>query len=134
MIVLDYMQLMSADGQGKSRYEQVSHISRQIKIIAGEADAPILCGAQLSRDMFRQGGRPELHHLRDSGAIEQDSDVVMFTHWADKSKPHERQIIVGKNRQGRTHTGIDVFYNGPTTQFMDAKVRRVNTEDAQWNR
>lgn len=120
LVVVDYLQLMSADGNGKSRYEQVSHISRQIKIIAGKADAPIMCGAQLSRDMFRRGGKPQLNDLRDSGAIEQDSDVVAFTYWGDANKPSERQIIVGKNRQGRTHPGIDVFYHGPTTCFKNA--------------
>jgi len=125
LVVVDYLQLMSADGNGKSRYEQVSHISRQMKIIAGKVDAPILCGAQLSRDMFRRGGKPQLNDLRDSGAIEQDSDVVMFTYWGDASKPSERQIIIGKNRQGRTHPGVDVFYHGPTTQFKDAERRTL---------
>lgn len=125
LVIVDYLQLMDADGNGKSRYEQVSHISRQMKIIAGKVDAPILCGAQLSRDMFRRGGKPQLNDLRDSGAIEQDSDVVVFTYWGDASKPSERQIIIGKNRQGRTHPGIDVFYHGPTTQFKDAARRTL---------
>jgi len=107
-LVIDYLQLISGSGSNKgneSRQGEISEISRMIKNLARELDIPILCLSQLSRKVEeRQGHRPMMSDLRESGSIEQDSDIVMFLlrreYYDPMDKPGMAELIVGKNRHG----------------------------------
>jgi replicative DNA helicase len=112
LIIIDYLQLMSSGGKGGNREQEISNISRSIKEIAKELDVPIIALSQLSRSVETRGGdkRPMLSDLRDSGAIEQDADIVCFiyrpeyyqlTEWPDGNPCNgQAEIIVAKHRNG----------------------------------
>jgi replicative DNA helicase len=105
LIVVDYIQLMRAT-KCQNREQEISSLSRGLKAIAKDLDVPILVGSQLSREA-KFGVRPELSHLRESGAIEQDADIVCFLHepgkpQANRQQPREMLLIVAKNRNGPT--------------------------------
>lgn len=113
LIVIDYLQLMTSAGgntgtRGESRQQMVSDMSRMLKIMAKELGVPVLCLSQLSRaNEKREDKRPMLSDLRDSGAIEQDADIVMFIYRDDyyKEDSEQRNIaecIIAKNRHGST--------------------------------
>ena len=112
LVVVDYLQLMSSSGgksyAGENRQQAVSDISRMLKIMAKELDVPVICLSQLSRaNEKREDKRPMLSDLRDSGAIEQDADIVMFLYREDyyKEDAENRNVaecIVAKNRHGET--------------------------------
>ncbi len=96
LIVIDYLQLIEADNQKDQRQEQVARISRRLKGLARELDIPVLCLAQLNRQVeSTRDNKPQLSHLRESGAIEQDADVVMFVHREEyyKTTDEEREPI-----------------------------------------
>jgi replicative DNA helicase len=107
LIIIDYLQLMRHEGRVESRVEQVSQISRSLKGLARELDVPVIALSQLSRAVEQRGGekRPILSDLRDSGAIEQDSDLVMFIYREEyyekeSERPGEADIIIAKHRNG----------------------------------
>lgn len=106
LIMIDYMQLMSADKKTENRQLEVSEISRQLKAIALELKVPLIACAQLSRGAAtRENKRPVLSDLRDSGSIEQDADVVMFLHresYYDPSSEEKNvaEVIIAKQRNG----------------------------------
>jgi replicative DNA helicase len=107
LIVIDYLQLMRHEGQIESRVQQVGQISRGLKGLARELNVPVIALSQLSRAVEQRGGekKPILSDLRDSGEIEQDSDLVMFIYreeYYDKEseRPGEADIIVAKHRNG----------------------------------
>jgi replicative DNA helicase len=114
MIVIDYLQLIQPDDPRDPRQEQVAKMARRLKALARELKLPILCLAQLNRQVEagKEEHRPRLSHLRESGAIEQDADVVMFVHreeyYHTKEKAEELDIvglgtiIVAKQRNGPT--------------------------------
>ena len=112
LVVIDYLQLMQSAGgrsyAGENRQQVVSDISRALKIMAKELNVPVLCLSQLSRaSESRQDKRPMLSDLRESGAIEQDADIVMFIYRdgyynQDSSNPNLAECIVAKNRHGET--------------------------------
>ena len=112
LVVIDYLQLMnSAGGKNRAsdnRQQVVSDISRMMKIMAKELDVPVLCLSQLSRaNERRDDKRPMLSDLRESGAIEQDADIVMFLYregYYDEyaENPNIAECIVAKNRHGET--------------------------------
>ena len=111
MIVVDYLQLMTSAGgsaRGESRQQTVSDMSRMLKIMAKELSVPVLCLSQLSRaNEKREDKRPMLSDLRDSGAIEQDADIVLFIYREDYYKEDSEQrnlaeCIIAKNRHGAT--------------------------------
>ncbi|NJK71445.1 MAG: replicative DNA helicase, partial [Thermales bacterium] len=109
LIVIDYLQLMSGKGEYKgNRVQEVTDISRGLKILAKELDIPILALSQLSRSVdSRDDKRPMLSDLRESGSIEQDADVVMFVHreemyHRETKKKNVGDILVAKHRNGQT--------------------------------
>ena len=112
LVVIDYLQLMTSAGgkgySGENRQQAVSHISRMLKIMAKELQVPVLCLSQLSRaNEKRDDKRPMLSDLRESGAIEQDADIVLFLYRddyynSDSEKRNVAECIVAKNRHGET--------------------------------
>jgi replicative DNA helicase len=116
LIVVDYLQLVPVQlPRGSSRQEHVAAISRALKLAAARLAVPILCLSQLNRDASDR--RPRLSDLRESGAIEQDADDVIFLH-ADPDEPDQREVLVAKQRMGPT--GIRTLdWNGPRAVFSD---------------
>ena len=112
LIVIDYLQLMTSSGgrrgANENRQQAVSDMSRMLKIMAKELDAPVICLSQLSRaNEKRDDKRPMLSDLRESGAIEQDADIVMFLYRddyynEDSDRPNIAECIIAKNRHGET--------------------------------
>lgn len=126
MIIVDYLQLMTADIQRESnRVQEVSYISRSLKTLARELRVPVLAGAQLSRSVeHRKGQKPMLADLRESGSIEQDSDVVMFLHHPDEwdetpQKKHVTELLLSKHRNGKTGS-LELVFLPKYAQFVDA--------------
>jgi len=91
LIIIDYLQLMSVANRGENRQVEIAEISRQIKGLARELGIPILTLCQLSREAERESAIPKLSHLRESGAIEQDADVVLFLHHGKQEKKGEKE-------------------------------------------
>jgi len=124
LIVIDYLQLMSAGGGGRqdSRQQEISDISRSLKAIAREMDAPVIALSQLSRACEQRADRrPMLSDLRDSGAIEQDADVVAFLYRdeyynPETEKKNQAEVIIAKQRNGPTGT-IDLAWLSQYTKF-----------------
>ena len=123
LIVIDYLQLMTADGRSENRQLEVSEISRKLKGIALELKVPVLACAQLSRANVKRTGsiKPVLSDLRDSGSIEQDADVVMFLHRAyyynkEEGDPSEAEVIVAKQRNGPL-ANVSLRWNEDFTLF-----------------
>ena len=126
LIIIDYLQLMTAGGSGRSnesRQVEVSEMSRSMKVYAKELGVPIILLSQMSRGVDqRPDHTPKLSDLRESGAIEQDADMVMFLHRASKYDPSVPedlvQLIVGKNRNGETGE-VELQWEGSTTTFRE---------------
>jgi replicative DNA helicase len=126
MVVVDYLQLISARGRFGSRNEEVSSITRGLKAMAKELKVPVVVLSQLTRAPEREDRGPLLSDLRDSGAIEQDADVVMFIHrpkmFKEGASPEERgetDLIIAKQRNGPTDTLNYVFLR-QFTRFEEA--------------
>ncbi len=115
LIVIDYLQLMQGDGKSENRQQEISTISRSLKVLGRELNVPILALSQLSRAVeSRESKKPVLSDLRESGAIEQDADVVMFIYRdevynEETTDAGKAQIIVAKHRNGPTGTANLVF-------------------------
>ena len=124
LIILDYLQLMSSPRRVESRQQEVSEISRQCKLLAKELEVPIVAISQLNRSSEqRQDKKPMLSDLRESGAIEQDADVVILLHREDayeKESPRagEADFIVAKHRNGPTGV-VTVAFQGHYSRFVD---------------
>ena len=124
LVVIDYLQLMQTDGGNGNRVYEISEISRNLKIMAKELGVPVITCAQLSRGPeSRDNKRPMLSDLRDSGAIEQDADVVMFLYRDDYYKEsvekHNRaEVIFAKNRHGSVGK-VEVGFEKKYTRFYD---------------
>jgi replicative DNA helicase len=127
LVVIDYLQLMQGAGRNRSenRQQEISDISRSLKLMAKELDVPILALSQLSRapEMRTGSHRPMLSDLRESGAIEQDADIVMFLYrdelyHEDTDKPGVAELIIAKHRNGETGT-IELLWQGVYTRFAN---------------
>jgi len=124
LIMIDYLQLMSGVGDGSSRQQEISDISRSLKALAREMNAPVIALSQLSRACEqRQDHRPMLSDLRESGAIEQDADVVMFLYrdeyyHPDTEKKNVGEVIIAKQRNGPTGT-VELVWLGQYTKFAN---------------
>ncbi len=122
LIVIDYLQLMSGNGRTDSRQQEISEISRSLKAIAREMEAPVIALSQLSRACEQRADhRPMLSDLRESGAIEQDADVVAFLYrdeyyFPDTEKKNQAELIIAKQRNGPTGT-VDLTWMGQYTKF-----------------
>ena len=133
LVVIDYLQLMQSAGSGhswsnESRTQAVSDISRMLKIMAKELNVPVICLSQLSRaNESRQDKRPQLSDLRESGAIEQDADVVMAMYRdgyynKQSENPNLAECIILKNRKGATGT-IELLWLPEFTSFQSVERR-----------
>lgn len=129
MIIIDYLQLMSGSGRSDSRQQEVSDISRALKALARELNVPVIALSQLSRAVEqRPEHRPMLSDLRESGAIEQDADVVMFIYRDDYyNKDTDRkgiaEIIIAKQRNGEIGT-VELAWLPSYTQFANLEKRK----------
>ncbi|MGI6039780.1 MAG: replicative DNA helicase [Clostridiales bacterium] len=133
LVIIDYLQLMQLSGRrNENRVQEVSEISRSLKIMAKELSVPVLCLSQLSRaNEKRTDKRPMLSDLRESGAIEQDADIIMFLYREDyydedTDRRNIAECIVAKNRHGSTGT-IELQWVPQYTVF--ASRERIHTEE-----
>ena len=124
LIVIDYLQLMSGNKKAESRQQEVSELSRSLKLLAKELEVPVIAMSQLNRGAEqRTDKKPMLSDLRESGSIEQDADMVILLHREDayeKESPRagEADFIVAKHRNGPTQT-ITVAFQGHYSRFVD---------------
>ena len=125
LVMIDYLQLMSSGSNEENRVQEISQISRQLKVLARDLDVPVIALSQLSRGVeSRTDKRPLLSDLRESGSIEQDADVVMFIYRDDyynketSEKPGTAELIVAKHRNGAVGT-VDLAFMPHYTTFAD---------------
>jgi replicative DNA helicase len=146
LIIIDYLQLMHSSMRFENRVQEISYISRQLKSLARELNLPLIAISQLSRAVeSRQDKRPLLSDLRESGALEQDADVVMFVYrddayytedeWYDKFKTQDKpypknvaEVIVAKHRHGPTDR-IELYFHKELTKFSDLVKRPLEEYD-----
>jgi replicative DNA helicase len=140
LVIIDYLQLIEPDNPRDPRQEQVAKIARRLKALARELKLPVLCLAQLNRQAeVTKESRPRLSHLRESGAIEQDADVVMFVHREgyyqtneeDRAgMAHEADLIVAKQRNGPTGD-VKLVWQAEYTRFdnLDHRHGAVASEE-----
>jgi replicative DNA helicase len=140
-LIIDYLQLLSGSGNLRSienRQIEISEISRMLKNLARELNIPILCAAQLSRKVEeRQGHRPMMSDLRESGSIENDADIVMMLFrrdYYDKyDKPGLAEIIIAKNRHGPIGD-VQLTFRKEIAQFANYKPMHSQVEVAKGNK
>ena len=130
LIIIDYLTLMSTPGKSDNRQNEVSELSRQLKALSRTLNVPIIALAQLNRaNADRKGHRPQLSDLRESGAIEQDADIVMFIHrpgyYMDDEEADKTlaEIIVAKQRNGAVGK-VDLTWKAEQTRFLDRSYRQ----------
>jgi replicative DNA helicase len=126
LVIVDYLQLIQGRGL-ESRVQEVSEITQALKNMARELKLPVLACAQLSRAVeMREGRRPQLSDLRESGSIEQDADLVMFLYREDEDNRTDVKLSVAKHRNGATGE-IDLFFRGDRTRFFEMeKLERLS--------
>ena len=131
LLIVDYLQLLLSDGKdAQNRNEEVSKISRSLKLLARELQCPILALSQLSREVEKRSCKvPQLSDLRDSGALEQDADVVLFIYREDAyaesgaPKTHLADIHVAKQRNGPLGV-VTTRFDAPTVRFTNLSTRQ----------
>jgi replicative DNA helicase len=130
LMVIDYLQLIQPDDPRDPRQEQVAKMARRLKVLARELKVPILCLAQLNRQAEaggKEGHRPKLSHLRETGAIEQDADVVLFIHREEYYQEREEaqqsgtagvaEVIIAKQRNGQSGVNVKLAWFSKYTRF-----------------
>ncbi len=123
LVVIDYLQLISGINKGGSRQDEVSNISRGLKQMARELKVPVIALAQLSREVEkREDKRPIMADLRESGAIEQDADLILFIYRDEyynkqSTTPGVAEVLVAKNRAGASGNALKYLFNGSTQTF-----------------
>ncbi len=134
LVIIDYLQLIKASGKkNSSREQEISEISRSLKILAKELNIPVIALSQLSRGVEkRDDKKPMLSDLRESGSIEQDADIVLFIHREDYYKPDTEkkniaEIIVAKHRGGSTGS-VELLWLGNYTKFANLERRDLGEE------
>jgi len=131
LVLVDYLQLMSGDTRNDNRVQEVSYISRNLKVLARELKVPVLAAAQLSRAVEqRTEKRPVLSDLRESGSLEQDADIVMFIYRPDQYekdtvKQNVAEIMVAKHRNGPTGS-IELIFRNNLAKFENAATRHMD--------
>ena len=131
LIIIDYLQLMNGGIRTENRVQEVSHISRNLKVLARELNVPVLAAAQLSRAVEQRADKePQLSDLRESGSLEQDADVVMFIHRPelyekDTLKQNIAQIKIAKHRNGPIGT-IELIFRSNLAKFENAATRTID--------
>jgi replicative DNA helicase len=131
LIVVDYLQLMQGDTRNDNRVQEVSNISRNLKVLARELNVPVLAAAQLSRAVEQRADkRPVLSDLRESGSLEQDADIVMFIYRPefyeeDSLKKNIAEIMVSKHRNGPTGS-VELVFRDSLAKFENAATRHID--------
>ncbi len=131
LVIIDYLQLMGGDNRTDNRVQEVSYISRTLKVLARELNVPVLAAAQLSRAVEqRSDKRPVLSDLRESGSLEQDADIVMFIYRPDQYekdtvKQNVAEIIVSKHRNGPVGS-IELIFRSALAKFENAATKHVS--------
>lgn len=134
LVVIDYLQLMGGDTRTENRVQEVSYISRNLKVLARELNVPVLAAAQLSRAVEQRADkRPVLSDLRESGSLEQDSDIVMFIYRPDQYekdtvKQNVAEIIVSKHRNGPVGT-VELIFRNALAKFENAATKHVRFDE-----
>ncbi len=130
LIIIDYIQLMGGETRNENRVQEVSFISRSLKVLARELNVPVLAAAQLSRAVEqRTDKRPVLSDLRESGSIEQDADIVMFIYRPDQyekdtAKQNIAEIIIAKHRNGPVGS-VELIFRNSLAKFENAATKHV---------
>jgi replicative DNA helicase len=131
LILVDYLQLMTSGARSENRVQEVSYISRNMKVMARELNVPVLAAAQLSRAVEQRSDKePQLSDLRESGSLEQDADIVMFIHRhelyeKDTLKQHLAQIKIAKHRNGPVGM-VELVFRENLAKFENAATRHVD--------
>jgi replicative DNA helicase len=141
MIIVDYLQLMSSVARAESRQQEITQISRSLKGIAKELDVPLISLSQLSRAVEQRSGdhRPQLSDLRESGAIEQDADMVIFVYIEsryskeDDENDHEgvAELIIGKQRNGPVGK-VEVAFIEEYAKFENLSPMSIQEEESDF--
>ena len=133
LLIIDYLQLMQSDRRIDNRVQEISQLSRALKGLARELNIPVLVGSQLSRAVEQRNDKhPMLSDLRESGAIEQDADVVMFIYRDDyytpeSDQPNIAEIMIAKHRNGPTGM-VPLFFRKELAQFLEVEIYREDLE------
>lgn len=131
LLIVDYLQLMHAQGYNNNRVQEISYISRHMKELARELNVPLLSAAQLSRAVEQRADkRPQLSDLRESGSIEQDADIVAFLYrdvvYNEATEfPNQAELIVAKHRNGETTT-LPLYFDPPRTHYREGTTRTID--------
>ena len=129
-VIIDYLGLIQSAEKTENRVQEVTKITKNLKMMAKDLNIPVVCCAQLSRNTEGRGKshRPQLSDLRESGSIEQDADIVLFLYREeyysgekdsesqDEIEPNKTELIVAKNRHGETGT-VDLIFDSEFTRF-----------------
>jgi replicative DNA helicase len=136
LVIVDYLQLMTGETRMENRVQEVSYISRNLKVLARELSVPVLAAAQLSRAVEQRADkRPMLSDLRESGSLEQDSDVVLFIYRPDQYdddtiKQNVAEIMVSKHRNGPVGS-VELIFRKDLAKFENAETRHISLAETE---